>query len=160
MAVLFYSNGWHENPEQGDIIMIDAVKKHYPLALSLFIAFVFIQSLFYKFSGAAESIYIFQTLENWSGLSFFEPAMRYVVGTGELIASLILLFLPRYRWFGAGMALVTMTGAISFHLFTPLGIVVFDDGGTLFIMACLVWLSSFTLLWHQRHHVLSFLHLK
>ena len=66
----------------------------------------------------------------------------------ELIAS-ILLFVPRFRPVGALLALGTMSGAIFFHL-TKLGIVVKDDGGTLFALALVVWLGSAFILWLHR----------
>lgn len=121
-------------------------------ALSLFIAFVFVQSLFFKFTGADESLYIFQTIEDWSGLTFFEPGMRWVVGLSELVAS-ILLFVPGVQVAGAVMAIGIMTGAIFFHLFTPLGIEVFGDGGALFFLACGVWLSALVLIVLRRQQL-------
>ncbi|WP_425063416.1 hypothetical protein [Pyruvatibacter mobilis] len=124
--------------------------------LSLFIAFVFVQSLFFKFTGAEESLYIFQTIEDWSGLTFFEPGMRWVVGLSELVAS-ILLFVPGVQVAGAVMAIGIMTGAIFFHLFTPLGIEVFGDGGTLFFLACGVWLSALVLIVLRRQQIFVFL---
>ena len=114
-------------------------------ALSAYIGFVFVQSLFFKFTGSEESIFIFSTLRAWSGIALFEPAGRWVIGICELIAS-ILLFLPRTRIFGAAMAIGIMTGAISFHLFTPLGVEILGDGGELFILACGVWISGWIIL--------------
>ena len=114
-------------------------------ALSAYIGFVFIQSLFFKFTGSEESIFIFATLRAWSGIALFEPAGRWIIGICELIAS-ILLFLPRTRIFGAAMAIGIMTGAISFHLFTPLGVEILGDGGELFILACGVWISGWIIL--------------
>lgn len=120
--------------------------------LSIFIAFVFIQSLFFKFSGADESVFIFQTIEDWSGISFFEPGMRWVVGLSELAASII-LFIPGIQVLGALMAFGIISGAIFFHLFTPLGIEVFNDGGELFFLACGVWVSSVILLLIRRQQI-------
>ena len=114
-------------------------------ALTAYIAFVFIQSLFFKFTGAYESIYIFSTLRAWSGIALFEPAGRFIIGGCELIAS-ILLFVPRLRIFGAALAIGIMTGAIFFHLFTPLGVVILGDGGELFTLACGVWISGWVIL--------------
>jgi hypothetical protein len=114
-------------------------------ALSSYIAIVFVQSLFFKFTGSEESIFIFSTLRAWSGIGLFEPAGRWIIGTCELIAS-ILLFLPRTRIFGAATAIGIMTGAISFHLFTPLGVEILGDGGELFILACGVWISGWIIL--------------
>ena len=113
--------------------------------LSAYIGFVFVQSLFFKFTGAYESIYIFSTLRAWSGIALFEPFGRFAIGTFELIAS-ILLFMPRLRIFGAALAIGIMTGAIFFHLFTPLGVVILGDGGELFTLACGVWISGWVIL--------------
>jgi len=120
---------------------MNTVRRALPWVLAIYIAFVFIQSLFYKFTGAPESIYIFSTVGGWLGLSWFEPVGRYIIGLGELLAS-TLLFVPMLRPAGAALAVCIMTGAIVFHLFSPLGVVVFDDGGLLFGMACGVWISG------------------
>lgn len=129
------------------------------VVLTLWIAFVFIQSLFFKFTGSPETAHIFGTLDQWAaGLGFpglFAPDglfSQYVVGSLELVASLLLLLalLPRLAWLrlpGALLALGVISGAILFHLFTPLGIAVpnadgSSDGGLLFAMACSVWLSA------------------
>ena len=121
--------------------------KHLPAA---FIAFVFVQSLIFKFTGSYETDHIFGTLATWSGLSWFGIYGGYIIGIAELIAA-ILLF-TRWHGLGAIMSVGIMSGAIFFHLFTPLGIpmpefnaageIVGDDGGLLFGMACLVWLCS------------------
>lgn len=124
-------------------------------ALCLYIIFVFVQSLFFKFTGAPETVYIFQTIDTWvndtfgiSGL-FLPPGIfnAYVIGSAELIATILLLtglFTSRKTLIplGAILAFGIINGAITFHLFTPLGINVQGDGGTLFYMACGVWLSS------------------
>ncbi len=120
--------------------------------LRLYIAIVFIQSLFFKFNGAPESIYIFTTLKDWSGIALFEPQGRLAVGSAELIASL-LLFIPSTQFFGAALATGIMTGAIFFHLFTPLGIEVFDDGGALFAMACGIWIAGWILMGFYREQL-------
>lgn len=124
--------------------------------LSAYIAFVFVQSLFFKFTGSQESIHIFSTLRDWSGIGLFEPAGRWIIGTCELIAS-ILLFLPGFTIVGAAMAIGIMTGAISFHLFTPLGVEILGDGGELFALACGVWISGWLILWLRREEVRAWL---
>jgi hypothetical protein len=121
------------------------VRRYFPFLLSTYIAFVFVQSLFFKFTGSTESIYIFSTLRDWSGIGLFEPAGRWIIGLSELLAS-ILLFLPRMRVFGATLAIGIMTGAIFFHLFSPLGVDVLGDHGLLFTMACGVWVSGWLIL--------------
>ena len=131
------------------------VQKIGPWILVGFIAFVFIQSLFFKFAGSEETDIIFNTIGDWmAGIGVLaavaEPFKQYggaAVGIAELIAS-ILLFVPKTRVYGAILALITISGAIFFHLFTPLGVDrVVDaagntDGGVLFYMACGVWVAS------------------
>ena len=124
--------------------------------LSAYIAFVFVQSLFYKFTGSEESIFIFSTLRDWSGIGLFEPAGRWIIGSAELVAS-ILLFVPGLTIFGAAMAIGIMSGAISFHLFTPLGVEILGDGGELFTLACGVWISGWVILWLKRDEVRAWL---
>ncbi len=144
----------HSLPAIGAKVSNMTVKQVSVLVLSLYIAFVFVQSLFFKFTGSPESIYIFSTLRDWSGIAIFEPFGRWLIGTSELVAS-ILLFIPRLRIWGAGMALAIISGAIVFHLFTPLGIEIMGDGGLLFALACGVWISSAIILFLSRSEVLA-----
>lgn len=95
-------------------------------ACRLIAAGILLQTLYFKFTGAPESVYIFTTLGA-------EPWGRIGSGVLELIAS-ALLFVPGWTWLGAGLALGLMGGAIMSHL-TQLGIVVKDDGGLLFALA-------------------------
>ncbi|HMO03055.1 MAG TPA: DoxX family protein [Kiritimatiellia bacterium] len=105
--------------------------------LRLAVAVILLQTLFFKFTGAPESVHIFETL----GL---EPYGRIGSGVAELIAAVLLLWPGRVVW-GAGLALVVITGAIGSHL-TGLGIEVQGDGGLLFGLAVFVWLASAVLL--------------
>lgn len=93
-------------------------------------ALIMLQSLFFKFSGAEESIYIFTTVG-------MEPVGRYGSGITELIAS-ILLLIPSLSWLGALLGVGVISGAIFFHL-TKLGIEVQGDGGYLFFLAVVVF---------------------
>ncbi|MFT5136266.1 MAG: hypothetical protein ACI9XU_001351 [Arenicella sp.] len=128
-------------------------KKGLLYALIAYVIFVFVQSLFFKFTGSKETDIIFSTIAQWMndvGLSFIAPIFEsvggLVIGSTELIASILLLFAGT-RKFGAVLGLSVISGAIFFHLFTPLGINrVVDaagntDGGILFFMACGVWVS-------------------
>ncbi len=128
------------------------------IVLSLFISIIFIQGLFFKFTGSPETTHIFTILNSWAagfgfdGL-FLPPGIfnAYVVGSAELVAALLLLsglFMKRelFTALGSLMALGVITGAIFFHLFTPLGIVVMDDGGTMFGMAVGIWIASVVLI--------------
>lgn len=112
--------------------------------LRIIIAIILLQTLFFKFTGAEESKYIFSTLmgaENeWIG--------RIGSGVVELIAVILILY-PATTWLGALLALGTMAGAIMSHL-TQLGIVVKDDGGLLFGLAVLVFVASAILLFLNR----------
>ncbi len=122
------------------------------------------QSLFFKFTDSIETIHIFTTLDKWAtdsfGISglFLWPGIfnAYMIGTAELIASLCLLvgWLTRYTLFipiGAVVALSIISGAVFFHLASPLGVNVLDDGGLLFILACGVWISSAVLIFTHKH---------
>lgn len=104
-------------------------------------AAILAQTLFFKFSGAEESKFIFTTLG-------VEPWGRIGTGLLELIA-VSLLLTPRLAVFGAGLASGLMCGAIFSHL-TKLGIVVQDDGGLLFGLAVTVLGSSAIVLWLRR----------
>src|SRR6266513_3986628 len=89
-------------------------------------AVILLQTLFFKFTAAPESVYIFTKV----GL---EPWGRIGSGITELIAA-ILILIPATTWLGAALALAVMAGAIFSHL-TVVGIVVMDDGGLLFGLA-------------------------
>ncbi len=125
-----------------------AVQRYTPLALSIFIALVFGQSLFFKFTSAPESLHIFQTIENWIGLAFFEPGMRYLIGVAELVFA-VLVLVPATRIIGAMGALIVISGALFVHIASPLGVLVKGDP-TLFILAVGVFLSSIGLLYLLR----------
>ncbi|MGA2248358.1 MAG: DoxX family membrane protein [Verrucomicrobiota bacterium] len=105
-------------------------------------AVILLQTLFFKFTGAPESVYIFTEVG-------IEPWGRYGSGVAELIASILLLINSR-AWAGALLALGVMGGAIVSHL-TVLGIVVQNDGGLLFGLALAVAVCSLvTLILHRR----------
>ena len=142
-------------------------------ALTAYIAFIFVQSLFFKFSDSPETIYIFGKLETWAaGLGapgLFAPGgifSAYVVGSAELVASLLLVGglasgRALIHALGALMALGVISGAIFFHLFTPLGIEALNadgsyDGGELFYFACGVWLASAVLIGLRKSDLLDF----
>lgn len=108
-------------------------------------AVILLQTLFFKFTGAPESVYIFETV----GL---EPVGRYASGLAEGVAG-VLLLVPSLAWLGALLAAAVMSGAIFFHL-TSLGIVVRDDGGMLFAMALVVLFFSLGVIWIRRQSIL------
>jgi hypothetical protein len=108
-------------------------------ALRAIVAVILLQTLFFKFTAAKESVYIFSTL----GL---EPWGRIGTGVMELIAS-ILLLLPSTVVFGAILSLGVISGAIISHL-TKLGITLpaVDDHGELFALAVVVFVCSLAVL--------------
>lgn len=102
------------------------------------------QTLFFKFSGASESIYIFSTLG-------IEPWGRFLLGTMELL-SIILLWIPKTTLYALILILGMMSGAIASHLFI-LGIQIMGDGGELFILGLVTWLASAVLLFSRREEI-------
>jgi hypothetical protein len=134
--------------------------KHLPLALAIFVAFVFLQSLFFKFAElvgqpADITVIIFSTVGAWIesiGLVAIGAAFAayggILIGLAELIAS-VLILIKKTRFWGALIGLGVMSGAIFFHIFTPLGLFPYTDLScqeagcpqekALFFMALGVW---------------------
>ena len=110
----------------------------------LVVAVILLQTLFFKFTAAPESVYIFETL----GL---EPWGRIGSGVAELVAA-VLLLVPASAAVGALVALGVIVGAIGAHL-TRLGIEVQGDGGLLFGLALVVLIGSLTVLWLRRRQL-------
>ena len=106
-------------------------KKIFIWVLRITVAVILLQTLYFKFTGAPESIYIFESLG-------IEPYGRIGSGIVELFAS-ILILIPRTTLIGALLGLGTMIGALFSHL-TILGIEVNNDGGTLFAMAIITFI--------------------
>ncbi|MBL7851442.1 MAG: DoxX family protein [Cyclobacteriaceae bacterium] len=109
-------------------------------------AIILLQTLYFKFTAAPESVYIFTTVG-------MEPWGRIGVGVVEAVASALLLATP-LAWVGAGLALGLMAGAMGMH-FTWLGIEVQGDGGYLFFLALAVALCSSFVLWSDQDKVLQ-----
>lgn len=109
-------------------------------------AVILLQTLFFKFTAAKESVYIFTTLG-------MEPWGRIGSGVAELIAS-ILLLLPATVVYGAILSLGVIGGALFFHL-TKLGITLpaVDDHGELFALAVVVFVCSLAVLLMHRQEL-------
>ena len=107
------------------------MNKRIILILKLTVATIMLQTLFFKFTAAPESIYIFSKLGA-------EPIGRIGTGVLELIAS-ILILMPKTTFYGAVLGFGLMSGAIFSHLFV-LGISVQNDGGKLFMLAMISFL--------------------
>jgi uncharacterized membrane protein YphA (DoxX/SURF4 family) len=103
-------------------------------ACRIIAALIMLQTLYFKFTGTPESVYIFSQVG-------MEPEGRFATGIAELLAS-ILILIPKTSLAGASLALFIMIGAIATHI-SILGIEVMNDGGQLFIYAIIVALTSF-----------------
>lgn len=130
---------------------------------------VFLDSLRFKFTNAPETQTIFGKLNDWAA-SFGADGLfaqtglfsQYVIGTAELFASALLLIgihpaFRRLQAVGALIAFAVMSGAVNFHLWTPLGIDPNNDGGGLFFMAVVVWFTSLGLVFIRRKELAAIL---
>jgi hypothetical protein len=121
-------------------------------------AIILLQTLFFKFTAASESVYIFTKVGGlvhaWVpaiSVSAAEQWGRIGSGIMELIAA-ILLITPRFVWAGAVLAMAATGGAVGCHL-TVLGIDVQGDKGLLFFLAMTVFAASAVALYLHRIQV-------
>lgn len=141
-------------PEAQDTGLASKFKTYAPHIVAGIASLVFLDSLRFKFTNAPETQVIFGKLNDWAA-SFGAEGLfaqtglfsQYVIGTAELVAVTLLLIgihpaLRRLQAVGALIAFAVMSGAVNFHLWTPLGIDPNNDGGGLFFMAVVVWLTS------------------
>ncbi len=149
--------------------MVNFIRRHAPAVISAFAAVIFLDSLRYKFTDHPNTQEIFGRLDGWAGTLglaglFGHTGLfsQYVIGTAELAASSLLLIglAPRFARLNALGALIgfaVMSGAVSFHLFTPLGIDPNNDGGGLFSAAVTILVTSIVLLVIRRKEVAGLL---
>lgn len=137
----------------------------WPFALFVSLA-VFIPSLFFKFTGAVEARHIFTTVGEFLGMGFFEPYGRFLIGFTELVAAIFLL-VPRTQIYGALLTVGVLSGAIFFHLFSPLGVIVRwtengvpQEDSTLFMMAVISFIAGLTIIWFRRKELSRFINAK
>ncbi len=116
--------------------------------LRLVAAVILLQTLWFKFTGAEESVALFTKLG-------VEPWGRWLTGIVELVASVLILW-PRTTGIGALLAAGTMVGAIASHIMV-IGIESAGDGGQLFRLAIIVLIASLVLAWGHKHQLLRFL---
>ena len=150
------------------------IKAVFSWIATLWICWVFLASLPYKFARHPDTQHIFGTIGRWISDtiavplgSLFTSIGAYVIGSAELLSCLVLLAPAaiilfrklnngyydgiRARWHAMGglMAAILMSGAVFFHLFTPLGIEVLhegkSDGGSLFYAAVSILVLGITL---------------
>lgn len=119
--------------------------------IRLVVAIILLQTLYFKFTAAPESVYIFTTLG-------IEPYGRIGSGIIELVAS-VLILIPRTTLLGAILGLGTMAGAILSHL-TKLGIEVNNDGGTLFTLAIVAFICCAILIFVNKGKIPALLKFK
>lgn len=96
-------------------------------------AAILLQTVYFKFIGAPDSVYIFTQVD-------MEPYGRYATGITELIAA-ILILIPKTSFFGALLAFILMIGALATHIMI-LGLQVNGDHGLLFIYAIVTSIAS------------------
>lgn len=124
--------------------MTTTIKKMSTIILSLVIAIIYLQTLYFKFSAHPDSVYIFSKLN-------LEPYGRIGIGILELITA-VLIIVPKTRTIGTIVSLSVILGAIASHL-GPLGIEVLGDGGKVFYLAVVVFVCSAILLWIQKEEL-------
>jgi putative oxidoreductase len=107
-------------------------------------ALIMVQTLYFKFTGAEESVYIFTTVG-------MEPVGRIAIGILELVAS-VLLIINATAWLGALLGVGLMAGALGMHIML-LGIEVKDDGGYLFCLALIVLLCCCWVIFFNRQKI-------
>jgi hypothetical protein len=127
--------------------------------LSTWIFYIFVWYLQYKFTGSYGSVYLFTILTDWLGFHGYEKVMRIGTGSTELVAAIMLFAprLPRVQVLGAALSLAIMTGAIFFHLVSPLGIDPYGDGAVLFKEACATWAAAAAILAIRYREVIEWL---
>ena len=116
-------------------------------SIRIIAAFLLLQTLFFKFTAAPESVYIFSTL-------CLEPCGRIGTGVIELIAG-ILILIPKTTLYGAIVSIGVMLGAIASHIFI-LGIEILGDHGQLFAYACIETIACLILLYLDKNQVIIF----
>ncbi|MFC4268943.1 DoxX family protein [Polaribacter marinivivus] len=122
------------------------MRKKILFALKGIAVIIMLQTLFFKFSAANQSVELFTKIAGEH-----EAYLRIGTGIIELIAS-ILLFTSKNSWLGAFMTLGVMSGAILGHI-TILGISHNNDGGLLFGAAVYIFIVALVVLINQRKKI-------
>ncbi len=112
---------------------------------ALYAAYILLWYEQYKLTAAEGSVMLFTILSDWLHISGHEQPFRLGVATMEIIAAVLLLNWPS-RMFGALLTLGIMSGAIFFHVASPLGIDPYNDGAQLFREALWTWASAAAIL--------------
>lgn len=123
------------------------MKKIFYWLIRIIPAFIMLQTLFFKFTSAPESIALFTELG-------VEPYGRYGSGLVELIAS-VLILIPSKSFYGALLGFGIMIGAILSHIFI-IGINFNNDGGGLFTLAMITFVCCAFVLFEERNKFSTF----
>ena len=118
-------------------------------AAAIWIAYEFTFYQQYKLAGPT---LVFERLSEWSGIP--ERPFRLFVSAMEAVAA-VLVLIPRTQGFGGLFSLGIMSGAIFFHLFTPLGVDPYEDGAMLFKEACFTWVMAALVCFVRRDDLLA-----
>ncbi|MGG5885789.1 DoxX family protein [Falsiroseomonas sp. HC035] len=108
----------------------------------------------FKLTGNEGSVYLFTILSDWLGTPGGEKPFRLFVAILEIFCA-VLVLIPRTRMWGAALSLGTMSGAIFFHVVSPLGIDPYGDGGGLFKEAVFTWFMALLVLFAHRAEALA-----
>ena len=120
---------------------IDRIHRLLTWPAAFYIAGILLWYEQYKLTGNPGSVWLFTVLSDWLHIHGYEKPFRLFVASMEIAASLLVL--PPYtRMWGAALAPGIMSGAIFFHVVSPLGIDPYHDGGALFKEARAVWLCA------------------
>lgn len=122
------------------------MKKYIIIIARFGAAAILLQTLFFKFTAAPESVYIFTTLG-------IEPFGRIGSGIAELIAAILLLW-PNKSLIGALLSAGVMAGAIASHVLF-LGYEIMGDGGLLFSLAAIVFVLNLTIILFNFQKIIS-----
>ena len=120
---------------------MDRILKLLTWPAALFIAGILLWYEQFKLSANPGSVELFTTLATWLHIPSYEAPFRLTVAWAEIAACVLVINQPSRMW-GAAGALSLMSGAIFFHVVSPLGIDPYNDGGKLFKEACSVWLAA------------------
>lgn len=141
---------------------MDALKRNIDWLPAIAIAIILGGSLPFKFTGAPITDHIFDVVGQFLGLDFFRTSGGYIIGVAELVA-VILVLLPKARGLGGLLTSGIMTGAIIFHLFSPLGVTVqyvdengvMAEDGTLFYTAVVAFICGIFLAIRNKDQILG-----
>ncbi|MBR0646251.1 hypothetical protein [Plastoroseomonas hellenica] len=124
---------------------------------ALWIAWELLHYEQYKLTGNPGSVHLFTVLTDWLGFHGHEKVMRIGVGIMEMVAA-VLVLIPRTQGLGGLLAMGVMSGAIFFHVVSPLGIDPYGDGGVLFREACVTWAAGLLVAVLRRDQLLALFH--